>query len=595
MASRRIRVQALGLLLSAVCCGCSVVGLGYRAEHSRGTGRGEAARLSHLAAMYEREGHSAGAMRLYRQALQADPRAQQARERLMALSTQQATPPQPQNGVAPPTAAAAPPTMLAQRTARPPVVTQAAVPRPLAATTAGSPTLAPEPPTVPTRMQASSSPPPTRSPAVPAAPQPSSVAGNSASAVAIAAAPILALMGPVTGESPLVADHRAAQRVAPSEVTEAPSPEPSVVAEPSAVAVVDEPARVEVSGEPRIQPAPAKRPVSEEVPPGLLRLPAPLPVPAESVASVAIATLPPLPPGLEETPSPSNAGWTASHGVATDAAPARLPATSSGIVIRPQMVANDEPGLAHVRVSDWSRTDRTRLCTGAPEKLLVIVRRLESTDATVRKDALIELANLGNEAQPVVAAVRSLFDDADGGVQAHAAWAVCRISDVSEDCIAVLAGVVRSEDAAGATFAAYCLGLFEGKAATAVPALQTGCLSEVATVRLCAAEALLKITPEAPEPVATLLNGLHESAAEHRWLAALSLSAASHEYRAPVIEALIPVLRDADADVCSSAALALGAFGTAAAAAAPELEAALSHPDADVRDSAAAALECIRN
>jgi len=57
--------------------------------------------------------------------------------------------------------------------------------------------------------------------------------------------------------------------------------------------------------------------------------------------------------------------------------------------------------------------------------------------------------------------------------------------------------------------------------------------------------------------------------------------------------ALIPALQDPASEVCSSAALALGAYGPAAAAAVPDLSAALSHPDEDVRRAASAALECI--
>lgn len=585
MASRAIRVQALGLLLSALCCGCSIVGLGYRADHSRGAGRAEAARLSQLAAMYERQGHPAGAMRLYRQALHADPRSQDARERLMALSTQHATLPQPQPGVAPtPAAAAAAPTMLAQNSALPPAAV--AAPRPLAAATHSSPALAPEPPTLPIRTAATTPQPTVPPPASAAATQPSSVVGDSASAVAMAAAPILALMAPPAGESPLASEHRAAQQETPGEV---PLPE-SV-----AVAVVEEPARLEVPTQPQIQLVPATLPEIAEIAPAPLRVSAPQPRYTESMASVAIVTLPPLPSRPDESPVPANAGWTTNGSVAADNAPVRLPVENSGIVIRPQTAADEAPGRAQLTASTWSRTDRVRLCAGAPENLVAIVRRLESNDATVRKDALIELADLADAAKPVEAAVRSLFEDSNAGVRAHAAWAACRISGVSHECIDVLASVVQSDDTAGATFAAYCLGLCEAEAATAVPALQTGCLSEAPTVRLCAAEALLKITPDAPEPVATLIGGLLESAPEHRWLAAMSLSAASSDYQAPAIQALIPILRDADADVCSSAALALGAFGTAAAAAAPELEAALSHPDIDVRDSAAAALECIRN
>jgi HEAT repeat protein len=159
--------------------------------------------------------------------------------------------------------------------------------------------------------------------------------------------------------------------------------------------------------------------------------------------------------------------------------------------------------------------------------------------------------------------------------------------------VQTLCDVVTSGDPAGAAFAAYCLGLLGHEAASAVPVLEAACASEVVTVRLCAAEALLKITPESAEPVALLIDELRNPNEEQRWLAALSLSAASSTYQDSAILALTPALSDAETDVCSSAALALGAYGARAQGAVPELQDALSNPSADVREAAAAALDCI--
>jgi hypothetical protein len=329
-------------------------------------------------------------------------------------------------------------------------------------------------------------------------------------------------------------------------------------------------------------------------------------------AAVAIVKLPPPRPRIELPATPSGSAWTSSRSAATipatTPAPAPLPTTAPatslapaplavpeniGIAIRPRQSADELVGRATLHSSEWASTDLVRLCPDASEELLAIVKRLESPEATVRKDSLIELAKRAGEARPVVGAVRSLFHDADPRVKAHAAWAACQISGVTEDCVSVLAGVTRCSDPAGATFAAYSLGLLEQDAVVAVPALQSACQSENTAVRLCAAEALLKITPNAAEPLSTLMDGLRDPAPEHRWLAALSLSAASSVYQESAVLALIPVLHDPDADVCSSAALALGAYGATASVAAPELQAALSHPDPGVREAAAAALECI--
>jgi hypothetical protein len=588
MSSRSIGVQALALLLTTALCGCSIVGLGYRAAPKHKTGHQESERLSQLAQLYEKQGHSAGAMRLYRQALQVNPKSQEARERLMALSSQHATPPQsPASATPTPTPAGT--TMLAQ-TATPAVevrpATAAPVPAPAVAS-AGSPALAPEPPTTPIRAV------PTAAPVQRAVPetttQPDSVIAESASAVAVAAAPILALMTPPTGNSSLRNVHR-------TEAAVSSTPQPAVPvdvipAEPKPLTVSREPEPLVLAAPLKTQPAPLDEPAQLE---------SVAAVKLDPPATLVINTSPRLPPRIQPLSTPSTSDWTSSRStpktLASVPAPSVVPAPQSetvGIAIRPQNATEEIAGRATLHSSEWAATDLVRLCPNASDELLAIVKQLESPESMVRKDGLIELAELADKAQPVAAAVRALFHDPDPSVKAHAAWAACRTSGVNEEALSVLASVTRSNDPAGATFAAYCLGLLEADATAAVPALQLACESENTFVRLCAAEALLKITPAAAEPMATLIDGLQDSSPEHRWLAALSLSAASSVYQESAVLALIPALHDPVADVCSSAALALGAYGPAASAAAPELQAVLSHPDADVRDAASAALECI--
>jgi HEAT repeat protein len=314
----------------------------------------------------------------------------------------------------------------------------------------------------------------------------------------------------------------------------------------------------------------------------------------ETPAKLEIVTLPLSAPTIEPSVVRPESGWSASRSQpVTATAPARRPQSEAGIEIRPQTAAAVEVALEEPGSPAWAPTDPKRVCPTASEELLSVVRRLESPEIAVRKDALFELAELGATAQPVVAAVRIALCDVDSSVRAHAAWAVCRITGVNAECVDVLSQVLGSGDPAGATFAAYCLGLLEGEATVAVPALQTACSSDAAAVRLCAAEALLKITPEDAEPVAVLIEGLRSPEPEQRWLAAMSLSAAAGAYQESAVLALIPVLHDAEPDVSSSAALALGAYGSNARLAVPDLQTNLTHPDADVRDAATAALACI--
>lgn len=156
-----------------------------------------------------------------------------------------------------------------------------------------------------------------------------------------------------------------------------------------------------------------------------------------------------------------------------------------------------------------------------------------------------------------------------------------------------LADILRSDDVEAVTLAAFCLGLMESDAAPVIPDLQEACASAVPAVQLCAAEALLKVTPDASEPVEVLFEALSEATLSERWLAALALSSASNEHQAAAVEALIPLLHDAEADVAASAALTLGAYGPAAKTAEPDLQKLLNHSEQDVREAASAALACI--
>lgn len=553
MALHSIRVHALVAVLSTAMCGCSMVGLGYRAGHTRGSGKSEAARLTQLAELYERQGHPAGAMRLYRQAIHADPRSHQARERLMALSSQQGASTPAPGQPAGPIPGAAP--MLAGTGAAPRSTVPSPRPNPRQAVAAKP---AQRPQTVVPQTPAA----PRTTPSVAARPSPAaqhrasstSVAKSAAAAAAaVAATPIARTQAPVPDQLPVV---EAAP--APLQVASTRSASPPLAPEPP-VALPQE-----------VHDAPATLTVELLPPP----------------------TLPEL-AVVQPAPNVPDTGWTTTRSQPVVQTPIQLNVPADADVqIRPQAVV-EIPGLVQVPTAEWAPTDLKRFCPTASEELLSVVRRLESPDIADRKDALFELAEMGEAARPVENAVRSVLDDPNPSVRAHAAWATCRISGVSEDCVQTLCEVVTSGDPAGAAFAAYCLGLFEHEAVSAVPVLEAACANDEVTVRLCAAEALLRITPESAEPVAILIDELRNPDEQQRWLAALSLSAASNTYQDAAILALTPALSDAETDVCSSAALALGAYGARAQGAIPELQHALSNPSADVREAAAAALDCI--
>lgn len=334
--------------------------------------------------------------------------------------------------------------------------------------------------------------------------------------------------------------------------------------------------------------------------------PSPRTTPRPAPSTLASAAQPPVgePDPLHRLPSPIEARpvtvpstgtpqWTVTPAGHQALVNATMVEVAPEIEIRPQspppLYCAQEAGDAPA----WARTDLKRLCRGGSQDLLAIVSRLEATDVEVRKEALIDLAGRGRDAAPAAPAVRSLLCDASDSVRVHAAWAACRIEGCADDCVALLAELVGSQNLDIAQLAAYCLGSLGPDAALAIPALRTECDSDCAEVRIVAAEALLSIEPGEPEAAAILFGALSGADASGRYLAALALTGTAPEYQPAAILALIRTLNDPEEEVCSAAALALGSFGAASREAVPVLEALALNSSADVCEAASAALACI--
>ncbi len=142
--------------------------------------------------------------------------------------------------------------------------------------------------------------------------------------------------------------------------------------------------------------------------------------------------------------------------------------------------------------------------------------------------------------------------------------------------------------------AVFLLGAIGTDAIDAVPTLrQQMHIDSDPFVRVELSEAILKIQPEDEEAVSTLVECLKHSDQGVQWVAAFALRNAVSPRTTFVVDQLRQVLATDDLKLRRMVFLTLAEFGPAAAAAIPDLEAALDSDDAAMREVARASLECI--
>ena len=288
----------------------------------------------------------------------------------------------------------------------------------------------------------------------------------------------------------------------------------------------------------------------------------------DSVAN-EVATYAPLPKwAAEATPETEPAAW------ATDMTEAETPVAASA-------------------ESAWSRTSLVRLCPNAGEEVRQILERLDQDDPNTRKQAMIDLASMGVHGAAALPATDVLLHDPDESIQAHAAWAAWSIGSGDEQAISTLASLTQSANHDVVQVSAFFLSSIGAEARFTTTAIREVRNSSYGATRLHLSEALIHIDPRDLESLNELNLALSAEDAELRWLAAVALSGVSPEQASWVVPALAARLNDADASVCSAAALTLGTLGPAAQSAVGSLELAASHQEPDVRIAAEAALACI--
>lgn len=220
--------------------------------------------------------------------------------------------------------------------------------------------------------------------------------------------------------------------------------------------------------------------------------------------------------------------------------------------------------------------------------------KMESENPETRKEGLTHLAEMGPEAHLASLAVRTLLDDADPLVQAHAAWALWEIESEPEETIPVLTELLDHPNSEVVQLACYMLGDIGPQAETSRHSLELLRDHADGSTRIHAAESLIRIGGVDKASLGVLTAAMKSKDSEIRWIAAVALGRCRGDGSRDAVKVLMSALKDIDPEVRSAAALSLGGLGPDAADAKSDLERIARNDDPQVRDAAIAALACLK-
>ena len=233
-------------------------------------------------------------------------------------------------------------------------------------------------------------------------------------------------------------------------------------------------------------------------------------------------------------------------------------------------------------------------CKDCEPWLYAQVMKLESSDVNIRKEGLTHLADMGSTARQAGPAVRTLLEDPDPLVRAHAAWALWVIENDPWDSVATLRPLLDYSHADVVELSCYMLGDIGVQAESATDALELLRDHADGTTRIHAAEALIRIHGVDDKSLTVLTTAAKSRDGEERWIAAVALGRCRGPKSERAVTTLAAALRDVDPEVRCAAALSLGGLGQDAVKAQPELERVARTDEAQVRDAAKAALACLK-
>ena len=192
------------------------------------------------------------------------------------------------------------------------------------------------------------------------------------------------------------------------------------------------------------------------------------------------------------------------------------------------------------------------------------IAQLDSPNEADRKTAADALASLGREAASAVRPLSALLHDKSGTVRAAGARALWLIEGRTEDTLAVLTELLVFGEPKERQIASYVLGTMGQPAKPALPALRKAMRSNFMLVRVHAAEAVSRISPEDREAVQTLITSLTDQNPDVRATAATALGDVPPSDRQRVSPALVTALSDESELVRTAAEVALMSFNNEA-------------------------------
>ena len=235
--------------------------------------------------------------------------------------------------------------------------------------------------------------------------------------------------------------------------------------------------------------------------------------------------------------------------------------------------------------------DYVALCPKAGDQVKSLLSTMNSNDVSQIKPALHKLGELAEEGTASEPAIRVALTHADSYVRIHAALALWRVQQNTDDTLPVFLEGLQSSDAGVRSFAATAMAMGP-QVDAAISPLTSALKDSNAFVRLHAAETLYQYPGQEAGATQAIVAHLNDKEANVRWLATFILGEI-HPESDVAVTALIQALKDGDKRIRAGAAFALGGFGKQASTALPELKKLTADAQPDVRKAAEEAVRDI--
>jgi HEAT repeat protein len=219
-----------------------------------------------------------------------------------------------------------------------------------------------------------------------------------------------------------------------------------------------------------------------------------------------------------------------------------------------------------------------------PEDVQSLIQAIGGQDQAAALQAIDDLANLGPQAEPAVAALLQALGGSDETVRSHAARTLGSLGDKAAEAVSALTAALKDESVTVRAYAAFALGRIGKAAAPAAEVLAENAFDKDALVRRASLGALRSI--DAPREITRpiILRVLKEGDPSIV-MPALQSFAEEAKQDLPRLKEILQ-----DDELCYWACIVAADMGPDAAPAVPELSSLLDQTDPDIRMHAAIAL-----